>query len=981
MIARCSLTVAFFVAAAHVNAQKRWLEMDYGPYLSATISGSNPAENTALKGLGIRLAEGRAGVAFDTELLRMASAWTGGWLELRGTAYDGSHGPMPSIGGRELAATRQRPGWAMDASFDDPRRIPHGPLPRAWGRYRGLYLHGKQVIVSYDVRGVGILESYRHIDCNGNKGIIRSIEIAPHDAPLKLAAADAIAARSSIRGNVIWTETEPRTPGFVTVDRSEGRWRDLWIGAPSERDFADQSRKNGVRARWVEGFAKPHASAGAKGQDLPRLLDGDFARHADDTERSVWFDSGKARIEVDLGKSIELGRVHVYSRHKSDRAPLRVTLWGHAETTGDASAKRLPKTGWKRIGRADTRALGQGGSHGVAFGNADSSAFGQYAKLLLVLDKPSSNGSFLSEIDVWRAGQDAVPTIKTRPPIASAVAIAGKRDGMRWSHADGRTSVLEISPSTKTRRVSLVYWRGEAGDAASKTVALMVDECPPVPDLGALTKGGPRRHPETITTKGRLGKGRGPWVVDTITVPKSNPWKSWLRFGAFDFFKDGRRAALSTWNGDVWIVDGIDGDLDELRWTRFATGLYDPLGLKIVDDVIYAHGRDQITRLHDLNNDGEADFYECFNNDVLITKGFHEFAFDLHTDKHGDFWFAKGGPVNPGGRGFQKIVPHHGTILKLSKNGKKLEVWATGLRAPNGIGVGPNGEITSGDNEGTWMPRCRLNYITKKGAFCGCVATSHQTPLPTSYDKPLCWLPFSVDNSSGSQVWTIDERWGLPANELLHLSYGQCHVFRVLKETVNGQVQGGITRIPVSFASSAMRARFHPGDGQLYVCGFKGWQTRAARDTAFQRVRYTGKPVQLASGLHATKRGIYVSFACELDPETANDPESFSVEQWNYKWSQAYGSPEISASDPKKVDKNKGSHNKVPDERTARDVVEVRSAKLQADGRTVFLEIPKIRPVMQMRIGFSLDAKNGRAVRGQIHSSVHELADSWSSQR
>ena len=40
----------------------------------------------------------------------------------------------------------------------------------------------------------------------------------------------------------------------------------------------------------------------------------------------------------------------------------------------------------------------------------------------------------------------------------------------------------------------------------------------------------------------------------------------------FDFFKDGRRAAVSTWHGDVWI-DGLDGKLGKLSWKRIASGL------------------------------------------------------------------------------------------------------------------------------------------------------------------------------------------------------------------------------------------------------------------------------------------------------------------------------------------------------------------------------------------------------------------------
>ena len=106
------------------------------------------------------------------------------------------------------------------------------------------------------------------------------------------------------------------------------------------------------------------------------------------------------------------------------------------------------------------------------------------------------------------------------------------------------------------------------------------------------------------------------YVVDDLALPEPNPWKSWIRPGGFDFFSDGR-CAVCTMNGDVWIVSGIDGKLDHLTWRRFAAGLYEPLGLKIVNDQIYVLGRDQITRLHDLNGDGEADFYENFNNDCI----------------------------------------------------------------------------------------------------------------------------------------------------------------------------------------------------------------------------------------------------------------------------------------------------------------------------------------------------------------------------
>src|SRR5262249_62343677 len=103
-------------------------------------------------------------------------------------------------------------------------------------------------------------------------------------------------------------------------------------------------------------------------------------------------------------------------------------------------------------------------------------------------------------------------------------------------------------------------------------------------NLSTLLKGGPKRWGDPLTTQGTLAKddAKSAYVVDTLTLPFDNPFKSWMRTAAHDFFSDGRMA-VSTLNGDVWIVDGIDKDLKQLKWTRFATGLYEPLGLRIVN--------------------------------------------------------------------------------------------------------------------------------------------------------------------------------------------------------------------------------------------------------------------------------------------------------------------------------------------------------------------------------------------------------------
>lgn len=310
-----------------------------------------------------------------------------------------------------------------------------------------------------------------------------------------------------------------------------------------------------------------------------------------------------------------------------------------------------------------------------------------------------------------------------------------------------------------------------------------------------------------IVTRGEVGHSDlMPYVVDTITLPYDNPWNTLMYASGHDFFSDRTHgdAAVGMSHGDVWIVRGIDDSLSELRWSRFATGLSSPLGLKIVDDVVYVTCHDQITRLHDLNSDGEADYYECFNNDCQVTRSHHRFATNLDTDPDGNFYYTK---CTEEGNS-----DHGGTVIRISKDG-------TGLRNPNGMAISPDGLITYGKQQGGWIPSSGIQ-IVREGGFYGYMPAHHREIPPTDFEQPLCWIPHGVDNSCGGQAWVPrdDQRWEPLAGSLLHFSYGKCSMFVVPCEVIDGTWQGAVVPLPgVSFRSSAMRARFRPEDGQLYL--------------------------------------------------------------------------------------------------------------------------------------------------------------------
>ncbi len=545
------------------------------------------------------------------------------------------------------------------------------------------------------------------------------------------------------------------------------------------------------------------------------------------------------------------------------------------------------------------------------------------------------------------------------------IAAAGLPKGSGLKFQDGRVS-LTVAKGTAPTVFKVTIWSG--AESASSSFAQLAVGTPVFKDFST---GGPAHWPEAVVLQGQLSSSSTPdgaYVTDVISSPEKNPWNRRVRFAGLDFFSDGTRAALCTHDGDIWIVSGIDSTLEKLSWTRFASGLYEPLGLEIVNDVIYVSGRDGITRFQDFNKDGSADYYENFNNEIMSTEGFHEFVFDLQTDAAGNFYFAKANPVNGGGRGFGdmkasrgngSVCSHAGGLFKVSPDGKKFEIIARGLRAPNGIGVRADGQVTTSDNEGTWVPTTPINWVDGK-TFHGVVNSMTSKEQADRFSPPLMWLSHSdYDNSGGGQIWVTSDKWGPFKGELLHESYGKSSLYLVMRQDIsNGRQQAGVVKFPLKFTSSVMRARFNPVDGQLYVAGLSEWQSNAARITGFDRVRYTGKPVYTVSGLKVVAGGVELAFSQPLDKTSAEDLQNWSGKRWNYIRSENYGSPEVGVKDPTKK---------------SRESLNITAAKLSADGKTVRLQIEDLRPVMQQAIKWDLQARDGTKIAQEIQETIHEV--------
>ncbi|MBX3747764.1 MAG: c-type cytochrome [Verrucomicrobiae bacterium] len=526
-----------------------------------------------------------------------------------------------------------------------------------------------------------------------------------------------------------------------------------------------------------------------------------------------------------------------------------------------------------------------------------------------------------------------------------AVGVRGGPGDAQWrTGGDGRLRLA--IPSGAVSRWKLLIWRGP--ESGLQEFAAQVAGTASPEELGRYTRGGPGLWQQELVTAGRLGAEEGPYAIDELTVPEDNPWRSWMRFGALELFPDGDRAAVATWSGDVWIVGGIGGGLERLTWRRIATGLFQPLGLQIVDGRIFVLGRDQITLLHDLNGDGETDFYENFNNDALVSEHFHEFAVDLKRGADGDFYYVKCAR-----HALPSLHAQHGSLIRVSRDGTRSEVVARGFRAVSGLGIGPGGDFTTIDNQGHWMPANRLNWVREGGWYGNSWAANPDGR--EGYDEPLCWMHNFVDRSGGTQLWVPTDRWGPLRDQLITLSYGMGQMFLVLHERgEDGRRQGAVTRFPVEFDTGIMRGVFHPWNRQLYTAGLYGWAGNKTRPGAFVRIRHTGQPLRMPDRLHIARDGIVLGFSDPLDPVSATDPGNYDLKAWNYRWSARYGSPDL------RLDGQEG-----------RDTWRISEVLLAADRRTVFLRVPQLQPVMQWHLEFEVRGEDGAPVRNFVHGTIH----------
>ncbi|MEY3367265.1 MAG: hypothetical protein RI973_420 [Bacteroidota bacterium] len=426
-------------------------------------------------------------------------------------------------------------------------------------------------------------------------------------------------------------------------------------------------------------------------------------------------------------------------------------------------------------------------------------------------------------------------------------------------------------------------------------------------------------------------------VHPSYDLSQARPADFFPKVGGMAFLPDGR-LAVSLWDaeGGVYIIDNVQsGDPAQMKAKKIASGLAEPLGLAVVDGDIYVLQKQELTRLKDLDGDEVIDEYYALCNNWGVSSNFHEFAFGL-VYKDGYFYGSLATDILPGGAGAPTQPRDRGKTFKISREDGSIEFIASGLRTPNGIGIGVDGEIFNADNQGDWLPSSKIVHI-KQGAFYGSRAVDFEGTASLKETPPMVWLPQDEIGNSPSTPLALND--GPYKGQMIHCEVTHGGVKRVFVEKINGEYQGSVFQFSLGLEAGINRMAWGP-DGALYVGGIGNpgnWQHGSGKWFGLQRLKYNGKTTFEMLAVRAKTNGLEIEFTEPLQEGTGWNPSEYDVQQWWYEPTAAYGGP--------KMDLGK---------------LKVLSANVSDDRKKVFLELAGMKAghVVYVRIPNSWASEN-----------------------
>jgi azurin/glucose/arabinose dehydrogenase len=377
----------------------------------------------------------------------------------------------------------------------------------------------------------------------------------------------------------------------------------------------------------------------------------------------------------------------------------------------------------------------------------------------------------------------------------------------------------------------------------------------------------------------------------------------------------GQRLLVTTRRGEVWWIDGAYDAEPKPRYTLFAQGLHEPLGIIAAPSGgYYVAQRQELTRLVDTNSDGRADVFQTVAK-LPISGSYHEYAFGPVLAPNGNLRVtlnvAFGGST-------QAPVPWRGWMVEITPDGQLTPI-ASGLRSPAGFAVSSQGEWFSTDNQGEWVGSGKITHI-ESGDFLGHPAGLAWSKLPGSTVKvrpenvsdfeqpmhvvaqnlpglkpPAVWLPHTILGISNSGM--IEDlsggKFGPFAGQFYVGDQGQSKLIRVSLEKVAGVWQGAAYSFREGFESGILRMAIGENATMFVGESARGWGSVGPKQYGIERVTWTGQTPFEIKEIKAQPDGFLLTFTQPVDRATAENLASYSLAGFTYNYHTAYGAAPV----------------------------------------------------------------------------------------
>lgn len=420
-----------------------------------------------------------------------------------------------------------------------------------------------------------------------------------------------------------------------------------------------------------------------------------------------------------------------------------------------------------------------------------------------------------------------------------------------------------------------------------------------------------------------------PWTdrfaIERIEIPAGiDP-----QIGGVTAMPDGR-LAVCFHRGEVLIYDP-----KAERWSEFASGLHEPLGiLAEKDGSLLVMQRCELTRLSDTDGDGTADAYDTVFDGFGMSGNYHEFGFGPARDAAGNLYVALGTASN--GAGIRKEIRDEwsdigvprdkmdvrkewgkvrgaagrmysrakwrGWVLKLSPDGKQVTPFACGFRTPDGIGFDAEGRLLVTDNQGDWLGTSKVHHV-RESRFYGHVAslvwregwTRDPLKVPVAEfealrTKAAALLPQGELANSPTQPIAVPEAFGVFAGQTLIGEMNQKSLVRFLPDP-NGEVTQGAA-IPF-LRSNALGAGNHrmafTDDGSLWI-GKTHLSWAGAEGLYRVRLKDKKRALLAIDKVTLREKEFVFRFTAPVDGKTL---AGLKIRAHGYKYFKNYGSPKV----------------------------------------------------------------------------------------